>query len=794
MIVQVPNFGDRFWTYQIVDARTDSFCSLGKQYGTKPGFYLLAGPHGEGQVPAAVAAVCRSSTDLAVILPRLFQDDTPQDNAAIQPLLNQIMVYPLTEFDGKQKIKDWSKVPTFPGPPPTGGETKWVNPETFFDELPTVMKEVPPLPGEESLYLMIQSVLDAAAKDPKIKETLKQTAIAAESDLTGPLFQFSNNGRPVGNGWTSPPNGARWGVDYLSCAATARSNIFDNAPEETRYIYTDFDSTGERLNGTHAYTVTFPPGQTPPVNGFWSLTLYNAEHLFSPNALNRYSLGTKSKSMQTSSGGSLTIYVQSGSPGQDKDTNWLSAPAASDFSLYIRACWPKAPVLDGTWIATLRTGLSKVGAPGANQGLQAKDPTIAVLLKPLGYATGQFGKNHLGDRNEYLPTVHGFDEFYGNLYHLNAEEEPEEFNYPTDPKFKDAMGPRGVLHTRATDRDDPTEQGRFGRIGRQRIEDTGPLTRKRMETIDDETSAAAMQFMDKQVRDRTPFFVGMNATRMHLRTHVRAEHRDKRGLTARTEYADGMIEHDAMVGALLKKLDDLGIANDTIVLYTADNGPHMNSWPDAAMTPFRSEKDTNWEGAFRVPAMIRWPGHIKAGEICNDIVSALDWSPTLIAAAGMPDVVDRLLKGYTAGAKTFKVHQDGYNQLPFLTGQQPHSARKEFFYFDDDGDLVAMRYENWKIVFMEQRSAGTLQVWMEPLTALRLPKLYDLHADPYERADVTSNTYFDWLLSHAYILMASSAIVGPYLETYKAFPPSQRPASFTIDQAMEKLKQGFGGR
>ena len=445
-----------------------------------------------------------------------------------------------------------------------------------------------------------------------------------------------------------------------------------------------------------------------------------------------------------------------------------------------------------TGIATLRTGLSKVGAPGATLGLQAKDPTIAELLKPQGYATGQFGKNHLGDRNEYLPTVHGFDEFFGNLYHLNAEEEPESLTYPQDPKFKETWGPRGVLHTWATDRDDPTEQPRFGRVGRQRIEDSGPLTKKRMETIDDETSAAAMDFMDRQVKAGKPFFVWMNATRMHFRTHVRASHRDKPGITARTEYADGMIEHDAMVGVLLKKLDDLGITNNTIVIYTADNGPHMNSWPDAAMTPFRSEKDTNWEGAFRVPAMIRWPGHIQPGQICNDIVSALDWSPTLLAAAGVPDMKDRLLTGYTAGAKTFKAHQDGYNLLPFITGQDTRDPRREFFYFDDDGDLVAVRFENWKIMFMEQTTPGTLRIWAQPFTPLRLPLLYDLRADPYERADVTSNTYYDWVITNGYVALAGSVIVEQYLRSYKDFPPSQRPASFTIDQAMEKLKQGFG--
>jgi arylsulfatase len=445
-----------------------------------------------------------------------------------------------------------------------------------------------------------------------------------------------------------------------------------------------------------------------------------------------------------------------------------------------------------TGIATLRTGLSKVGAPGAKQGLQAKDPTIAELVKPLGYATGQFGKNHLGDRNEYLPTVHGFDEYFGSLYHLNASEEPESFYYPRDPRFAAMLGPRGVLHSWATDKDDPTEEPRFGRIGKQKIEDTGALTKKRMETIDDETSAAAMDFMDRQVKAGKPFFVWMNATRMHFRTHVRPEHRDKPGLTARTEYADGMIEHDAMVGSLLKKLDDLGVSNNTIVIYTADNGPHANVWPDAAVTPFRSEKATNWEGAFRVPAMIRWPGHIKPGQVSNEIFSALDWSPTLLAAAGIPDIKERLLKGYQAGAKTFKVHQDGYNQLPYLTGEQAQSPRREFFYFNDDGDLVAMRYENWKVVFMEQRAAGTLLVWAEPFTVLRLPKLFDLRADPYERADITSNTYWDWALSNPSMTLASVAIVAKYLETYKEFPPSQRPGSFTIDQALEKLKQGFG--
>jgi arylsulfatase A-like enzyme len=391
---------------------------------------------------------------------------------------------------------------------------------------------------------------------------------------------------------------------------------------------------------------------------------------------------------------------------------------------------------------TLRTGLSKVGIPGATVGLQDRDATLAELLKPLGYATGQFGKNHLGDRNEYLPTVHGFDEFFGNLYHLNAEEDPENWFYPRDPGFREKFGPRGVLRCKATDRDDPTEQPRWGRVGKQSIEDTGPLTRKRMETIDDETSAAAIDFMQRQVRTNKPFFCWMNTTRMHFRTHVRAEHRDKPGFSSRTEYADGMVEHDATVGTILKALDDLGVTNDTIVLYTTDNGPHQNSWPDAGTTPFRSEKNTNWEGAFRVPCLIRWPGHIQAGSVSNEIVSGLDWLPTLVAVAGDPDVKNKLLQGYQVGSKNFKVHLDGYNQVPYLTGQQPNSARQEFIYFDDDGDLVAMRYAQWKIVFEEQRATGTLRIWAEPFTKLRIPKLFNLRSDPYERADVTSNTYY----------------------------------------------------
>jgi len=424
---------------------------------------------------------------------------------------------------------------------------------------------------------------------------------------------------------------------------------------------------------------------------------------------------------------------------------------------------------------TLRTGLSKVGLPGAPVGLQARDVTIAQILKSMGYSTGQFGKNHLGDKDEFLPTNHGFDEFFGNLYHLNAEEEPEDFNYPTDPEFRKKFGPRGVIKSSADGK----------------IEDTGPLTKKRMETIDDETSAAAMDFMDRQTKAGKPFFCWFNATRMHLRTHVRAAHRDKPGLTARTEYNDGMIEHDNVIGTILKKLEDLGVANDTIVLYTTDNGPHQNSWPDAATTPFRSEKNTNWEGAFRVPAMIRWPGKIKAGEISNEIMSGLDWFPTFIAAAGEDNIGAKLLNGYQAGGKSFKVHLDGYNQLPYLMGQQPRSARKDFIYFNDDGDLVAMRYENWEVVFEEQRAQGTLRIWAEPFTPLRVPKLFDLRADPYERADITSNSYYDWLMSHVYILVPAQAKAAEFLATFKDYPPSQHAASFSIDQIMDKMRKSL---
>jgi arylsulfatase len=440
--------------------------------------------------------------------------------------------------------------------------------------------------------------------------------------------------------------------------------------------------------------------------------------------------------------------------------------------------------------ATFRTGLSKVGVPGSTVGLQKEDPTIAELLKNHGYATGQFGKNHLGDLNTFLPTVHGFDEFFGNLYHLNAEEEPEQRTYPGE-KFKEMFGPRGVIRSKAVERDDPTIQPRWGRVGKQTIEDTGPLTKKRMETIDDETFSAAIDFIQRQVKAGKPFFTWFNSTRMHLRTHVAPDRRSPPGLTSRTEYADGMVEHDGHVGKLLKLLDELGIAENTIVLYTTDNGPHMNSWPDGAMTPFRSEKNTNWEGAFRVPAMIRWPGKIKAGSVSNEIVSGHDWIQTFLAAAGEPDIKEKLLKGHEAAGKKFKAHLDGYNQLPYLLGETDESPRRGFFYFNDDGDLVALRVENWKVVFMEQRATGTLRVWAEPFTPLRVPKLFDLRADPYERADITSNTYYDWFISQPYLVFAAQAVTAKFLETFKEFPPRQRAASFSIDQAVDKMRQNL---
>ena len=445
--------------------------------------------------------------------------------------------------------------------------------------------------------------------------------------------------------------------------------------------------------------------------------------------------------------------------------------------------------------SVFRTGLSKVGLPGAPVGLQEEDPTIAELLKNHGYATAQFGKNHLGDRNKFLPTVHGFDEFFGNLYHLNAEEEPEDPDYPAKhgfERFGERFGPRGVLRCKATTKDDPKEHPRWGRVGKQRIQDTGPLTRKRMETCDDEFATAACDYIERQHRRRKPFFCWVNFTHMHFRTHTKRRSLGQAGRW-QSPYHDTMLDHDKNVGQLLDLLDKLEIAEDTIVLYGTDNGPHMNTWPDGAMTPFRSEKNTNWEGAFRVPMMVRWPGRIPDGTVSNEIVQLHDWLPTFLAAAGEPDVVEKLKTGHEAAGKTFKVHIDGYNLLPYLTGEEAESPRKGFIYFSDDGDLVALRYDNWKLVFMEQRARGTLELWAEPFTTLRVPKLFNLRMDPFERADTTSNTYWDWYLSKAYMILAAQAIVAEFLATFKDFPPRQKAASFTIDQALEKMSEAASG-
>jgi arylsulfatase A-like enzyme len=435
-----------------------------------------------------------------------------------------------------------------------------------------------------------------------------------------------------------------------------------------------------------------------------------------------------------------------------------------------------------------RTGLSKVGIPAAPIGMNDKLVTIAAILKNQGYATGQFGKNHLGDLNHMLPTNHGFDEFFGNLYHLNAEEEPEMYDYPKDPKFHATFGPRGVIHSWATDKDDPTEMPRWGKVGKQKIEDTGPLNAKRMETCDDEFVAAATDFIKRQNKDGKPFFLWLNFTHMHMFTHTKPESLGQAGRW-QSPYHDTMIDHDKNVGQMLDLLDKLGIADETFVMYSTDNGPHRNSWPDAGTTPFRSEKDTNWEGAFRIPLLARWPGHIKPGSVANGIVQHHDWLPTFLAMAGASDVVDKLKKGYEAIGRTYKNHIDGYNLLPYLTSEAKESPRNFFFYFSDDGDVLAIRFDNWKFVFMEQRCQGTMQIWAEPFTRLRVPKIYNLRTDPYEFADITSNTYYDWFLHNAYFVLVAQAAAGKFAETFKEFPSVQKPNTFTIDDAMAKMSQ-----
>ncbi|MCJ7444494.1 MAG: arylsulfatase [Methanotrichaceae archaeon] len=424
----------------------------------------------------------------------------------------------------------------------------------------------------------------------------------------------------------------------------------------------------------------------------------------------------------------------------------------------------------------IRTGLTKVGFPGADQGIRPEDPTIAELLKPLGYVTGQFGKNHLGDRDEFLPTVHGFDEFFGNLYHLNAEEEPELPDYPKNPEFLKNFGPRGVLHIWADGK------------GGQKIEDTGPLTRKRMETIDDEVTEEALRFIDEAHKKGKPFFVWYNTTAMHFRTHRAKKHEGKSG---QGFYNDVMVAHDENIGKMLAKLDELQIADNTIVMYSTDNGPHYNSWPDAAITPFRSEKNTNWEGGWRVPCFLRWPGKFPAGTVLNGIVSHQDMLPTLLAAAGEPDIKEKLLQGHQAGAKTFKVHIDGHEMLPYLMGEIKESPRKSFYYINDDGLLIALRYEDWKLVFMEQR-AKQLACWSEPFVPLRIPKIFNLRQDPFERADENSNTYYDWLIDHAFMLVPAQAMVRQQIQSLKEFPPRQKPASFNLDRVLEQLQDASG--
>jgi arylsulfatase A-like enzyme len=430
----------------------------------------------------------------------------------------------------------------------------------------------------------------------------------------------------------------------------------------------------------------------------------------------------------------------------------------------------------------IRTGLTKVGVPGATLGLSAEDPSVAQFMKNFGYATGQFGKNHLGDRNEHLPTVHGFDEFFGNLYHLNAEEEPEYPNYPKDPAFRKKYGPRGVLKCKATDKDDPTVDPQFGRVGKQTIENTGPLPKKRMETVDEEFLGAALDFIERKSKESNPWFCYFNPTRMHVFTHLKPSSDGKTGLGL---YPDGMVELDGYVGQLLKKLDDLGVANNTVVVFTTDNGAEVLSWPDGGATPFRGEKDTNWEGGWRVPCVMRWPGVIEPGRVINDICSLQDFIPTFAAANGEPDLVEKVRMGYQIGDKTFKVYLDGVNLMPFLSGKEEKSPREGFIYWSDDGDCMAVRMGRFKIVFAEQRSKG-LEVWREPLSPMRIPKFFDLQADPFERGE-ESFKYNDWFLEQLFLQYEVPPLLAKWLESFKEFPPRARAASFSIDQVIEKM-------
>ena len=453
----------------------------------------------------------------------------------------------------------------------------------------------------------------------------------------------------------------------------------------------------------------------------------------------------------------------------------------------------RAAFVGGT--SPVRTGMTKVGLPGAQEGWQESDITVAAVMKSLGYATGQFGKNHFGDRDEHLPTNHGFDEFFGNLYHLNAEEEPEHRDYPGDyvlpsgETFAEKWGPRGVM--KVTVNDD----------GTQDIENTGPLTKKRMETVDEETLAAAKDFIKRQHEAGKPFFTWWNATRMHFRTHVKDEHIGISGASG-NEYHDGMVEHDRHVGELLDQLEELGIADNTIVLYSTDNGPHYNTWPDAGTTPFRSEKNSNWEGAYRVPAFVRWPGEFPAGTTINGLVAHEDWMTTFASAAGKEDLKEDLLDGYEAIGRNYKNHLDGYDMTEYLSkagsfesinADIAASPRKEFWYFNDDGQMVAIRLGDWKAVFYENR-AEAFEVWREPFTELRVPLLFNLRRDPFEKAQHSANTYNDWFLDHAFILVPMQAAAAKYAQTFIDYPPSQKPGSFNLQGIVEKLKETSGAR